>query len=305
MTVGLAAAIGGWAGSTPAWAGGGPENLLLVVNTNSWASQTVANHYIHLRQIPADNVCYLDWNGGVGRTDVANFRREILAPALRHIAQRGLDGQIDYIVYSSDFPTGVEVDSYVRGVNLPSQLTPSASINSATYFWQAIINHSPLVVGLENNHYMRPDRAGGPVAAAHGFRAWYGWGSGGELLEAGGQQYLLSTMLAVTSGRGNSVAEAIRYLDRSAKADGTHPAGTIYYMKNSDVRSTVRRCRLWGGGGRVEKNGHRRGGRLGCHSDPPPRRARADDGHPGVRLAAFGKHDLARRCASTSPAMAA
>ena len=46
------------------WAGGGPENVLLVVNSASWASQAVANQYIRLRHIPAGNVCYLDWNGG-------------------------------------------------------------------------------------------------------------------------------------------------------------------------------------------------------------------------------------------------
>ena len=47
-------------------------------------------------------------------------------------------------------------------------------------------------------------------------------------------------MLAVTSGRGNSVGEAVRSLRRSAGADGTHPSGTIYYMKNNDVRSSLR-----------------------------------------------------------------
>ena len=74
----------------------------------------------------------------------------------------------------------------------------------------------------------------------HGFRSWYGWGNGGELQEAGGQPYLLSTMLAVTSGRGNSVREAIAYLQRSAAADGTRPPGTVYFSKTADVRSQAR-----------------------------------------------------------------
>ena len=43
-----------------AYGGGGPENIFLVVNRQSWASQTVANHYIHLRKIPPGNVLYLD-----------------------------------------------------------------------------------------------------------------------------------------------------------------------------------------------------------------------------------------------------
>ena len=40
----------------PARAGGGPENLFLVVNAASWASQSVANHYVELRKIPPINV---------------------------------------------------------------------------------------------------------------------------------------------------------------------------------------------------------------------------------------------------------
>ena len=32
----------------------------------------------------------------------------------------------------------------------------------------------------------------------------------------------------------------VSYLERSAKADGTHPRGTIYYVQNGDVRSTTR-----------------------------------------------------------------
>ena len=47
-------------------------------------------------------------------------------------------------------------------------------------------------------------------------------------------------MLGVTAGRGNSVPEVLNYLRRSAKADGSHPKGTIYYVQNSDVRSQVR-----------------------------------------------------------------
>ena len=43
-------------------AGGGPENVLLVVNRSSPASLTIANHYVRLRQIPAGNVLTLPWD---------------------------------------------------------------------------------------------------------------------------------------------------------------------------------------------------------------------------------------------------
>lgn len=55
-----------------------------------------------------------------------------------------------------------------------------------------------------------------------------------------GESYLLSTVLGVTRGRGNTVDEVIANLTRSVKADGTRPTGTIYLMTNSNVRSTTR-----------------------------------------------------------------
>jgi hypothetical protein len=236
-----AATIAGWlVGSPLAHAGGGPENVLLVVNSSSWASQAVANQYIQLRQIPGVNVCYLDWDGGFESTDVKTFREQILGPVLQHIARRGLDGQIDYVVYSSDFPTTLWLDLDVRGVTLSQYLAPVASINSATFLAQMILAKSPATVSLSNNRYMRATEGRTPVPPMHGFRSWYGWGPDGQLLESSGQRFYLSTMLAVTSGRGNSVSEVANYLSRSAAADGTHPPGTIYFMKNDNVRSAPR-----------------------------------------------------------------
>ncbi len=77
-----------------------------------------------------------------------------------------------------------------------------------------------------------------------GFSSRYGWGPDGRIATAPPYQgYVLSTVLAVTSGRGTSVGEAITSLRRSAAADGTRPKGTIYYMTNGDIRS---RTRQWG-----------------------------------------------------------
>ena len=51
---------------------------------------------------------------------------------------------------------------------------------------------------------------------------------------------MLSAALGVTFGRGNTVGEIVRYLEASPKADGSAPAGTIYFMENSDIRSNTR-----------------------------------------------------------------
>jgi len=79
------------------------------------------------------------------------------------------------------------------------------------------------------------------VTPATGFRGAVGWAPGGRPVPPGkGPRYLLSTMLAVTSGRGNSVSEALAYLRRSAAADATCPTGTIYILENNDIRSLTR-----------------------------------------------------------------
>ena len=71
------------------------------------------------------------------------------------------------------------------------------------------------------------------------FRSGYRWTTAGEPGQVG-PHYMLSTMLGVTCGRGNSVNEVLDSLRRSAAADGTAPRGSIYFPKNGDVRSTTR-----------------------------------------------------------------
>ncbi len=277
-----AAAVGLWLclGGICA-AGGGPENVLLVANRQSVDSLTIANHYVHLRRIPPGNVLTLDWDPEVGRTDVDTFREEILQPVLKAIQDRGLIGQIDYVVYSCDLPWAVsaqkDINRYLEAAEnaaagsanrpaprsdsdradsagppssdstppkptWPKQLTAWASINGLTYLWQPVMARVPVYMDLLSNSYYRRPAEGGRTVDSLGFHSTYQFDSQGRLLEGGqsGRRYLLSTMLGVTFGRGNSVAEILGYLHRSAGADGTHPRGTIYFMRNSNVRSKAR-----------------------------------------------------------------
>jgi len=65
------------------------------------------------------------------------------------------------------------------------------------------------------------------------------WAKGGQLSIIG-RRYLLSTMLSVTAKNGLSVEESVSLLRRSHAADATRPAGTIFYMVNSNIRSRTR-----------------------------------------------------------------
>ncbi len=74
------------------------------------------------------------------------------------------------------------------------------------------------------------------------FNSQSAWNSAGAM-DASGHHYMLSTVLGVTTGRGNSVDEVLTYLRRSQMADFTSPKGTIYFERNGDVRSKTRE---WG-----------------------------------------------------------
>ncbi|MBU0641453.1 MAG: hypothetical protein KKB50_21545 [Planctomycetes bacterium] len=342
----LAAALMGLLWPAVVQAGGGPENVALVINADSWASRTIANEYIHLRNIPPGNVIVLP-GVGLDTITVDRFRAEILKPAFETIEQRGLAGQIDYLVYSADFPYAIDATGDLKEVELPAILGPTASLTGLTCLYQAVLAKSSEYVRLDSNRYARrtlplsahrqlppaaqkeaeraaqliqqqdwttaaelyadlaaryayaavlhynhacclartdrPDQAldalgravqAGWLDAEHtardedlaslrqdqrfgallerirntivevqptlGFRAPYSWDGIGRIVPQGGRRYLLSTMLGVTSGRGNSVTEVLACLRRSTAADGTRPTGTVYFALNSDVRSRVR-----------------------------------------------------------------
>ena len=251
--------------SALAQAGGGPEGVLLVVNPQSPASLTIANHYAQLRAIPSDNVLYLPWPPNQQTTDVDTFRRRILLPVLVNMRSRGVVEQIDYVVYSSDFPWGIALKSDVRKflseaqqmearlgdnkpqdakkaqkLRWPQQYTPIGSINGLTYLWQAVASKVAAYFDPQSNRYMIPPDMQRDASQSAGFRSARQYGPQGNVVVAAGQRHYLSMMLGVTAGRGNSLDEVIDYLKRSAAADATRPTGTIYFVKNSNIRSTVR-----------------------------------------------------------------
>lgn len=225
--------------STSCQAGGGPENVFLLVNSDSRDSKTVANHFVDLRKIPPQNVFYLSWKRSRAITRGGTFRKEILLPALEEISRRKLGGQIDYLIYSCDFPWRIGYAKEFPDETFPRGLNPTTSLTGSTYLWPFVKNERKELFGLQNNFYYAPTRAG--MTLTRGFRGGQFWDSNGRRTDAGkGLPYLLSTMLGVTDGRGNSVEEIIRYLESASKADGTKPRGVIYYVRNNSPRSTPR-----------------------------------------------------------------
>ena len=138
-----------------AFAAGGPDNALVVVNADSWASVAVANAYIAARNIPQANVVYLNDIPSFERIGVEEFREKILQPIIRTAEQRGVARQIDYVFYSSDFPTAIDVSADMAGKPFPKIITQPASITGLTFLYQFTLSKNPGYLGMNVNFYFR------------------------------------------------------------------------------------------------------------------------------------------------------
>jgi hypothetical protein len=144
-------------------AGGGPENVLVVVNEQSDSSLLIANHYVSLRKIPDRNVLYLKDIPFKEVIEFDFFIEKILRPILATIEDRKLAGSIDYIVYSADFPTTVRVrkqqQEFFEAAKILKEVkkvyNAEASINSLTFLAARSIHQPIAIFDLESNHYYR------------------------------------------------------------------------------------------------------------------------------------------------------
>lgn len=215
----------------------------MVVNDDSEDSKTIAKEYVRLRKIHPINVIHLRDIPSIEKIDVDTFREKLLKPVLGEIEKRGLKPQIDCIAWSADFPWSIDARNDFKGKRLSPTLSPIGSINGMTFLHQRVLAKKGQYLRLDTNAYMRRPLSRKPIFEVQPTRAFHAstqWSTRGEPIEKGGDQYMLSTMLAVTSGRGNSVEEALTALRRAASADATRPDGTFYFMVNGNVRSKTR-----------------------------------------------------------------
>ncbi len=222
------------------FAGGGPENLLLVVNRGSDSSKMIANHYIHLRDIPARNVVYLDNIPNQERISFREFEETILDPLVKTIKDRKLDGNIDYIVYSSDFPTAVTVrherakfnesakdaPGGVQAVANSKLYVPEASITSLTYFVSSLINDDYSFFRLNSNPYARVQN---PQLLSSPFY--------GEALE--------KHKSALQDIRERRIDEAIPVLEELAKQHPRQVAVTYWLARCHGIKGNVEESAKW------------------------------------------------------------
>jgi hypothetical protein len=79
-------------------------NTLVVVNALSTNSLEVGNYYLDRRQIPREQLLPIHWSGGNVSWSATQFSNLLLNPLQTALTNRGLAGQIQFVVLSMDIP---------------------------------------------------------------------------------------------------------------------------------------------------------------------------------------------------------
>lgn len=90
---------------TGSFAGGGPKNVLLVINDNSPVSQSIGGYYQQRRGIPDRNVCHIACSTAeiVSKTECEN---NIVIPIRNFVNNPAIHDRIDFIVLTKGIPLG-------------------------------------------------------------------------------------------------------------------------------------------------------------------------------------------------------
>ena len=191
--------------TTTARAGGGPQNVLVVVNEQSADSLKLGQYYLEKRGIPERNLCRISVPPGVHNISLSDFEREIRQPIREYIAEHGLNRQVQYIALC---------------MNAPTRVNENESVTASLFygFKNAPQNPPCRLPGNTFNPYFHAERA-----------------FANNLSESGKPRYLVMMITAPT------LEEAKALIDRGVASDGTAPAGTFYLIKPpSDRERNVR-----------------------------------------------------------------
>jgi uncharacterized protein (TIGR03790 family) len=200
------------------WAGGGPLNVVVVVNQNSTRSIELGNYYCEQRGIPPQNLLRVNWPGGNVEWTKTEFETAILTPLLAMLSARQLTNQIDYVVLCMDLPYRV-----VQG-----GLAIQSGMNSSTtaLFYGFKPDFSVPSFGLPSCNL--PISSSNSYAGSEGiFRA----------TPPSSSNSFLVTMLT-----SSNLAEAKQIVDRSVASDASFPIQPVY-LGHSDDR--LRNIRYW------------------------------------------------------------
>ncbi len=207
---------------SPALAGGGPENLLIIADPTDPLALWAANYYRDARDVPPENVLYIEH----GAVDYAEFVSVNLEGLFGTLTGRNIDDHIDFILVMASDTYRVSASGLITDP-CPGGIT-QFSIGSV--YTSAFIADDILAGGMrhsETNRYFAG--ANNPPA----FDSSIAYLGGSPSTSSSARRYFIGSLLGYTGLRGNNIGQILALIDRSVAADGTFPAGTFYYMNNA------------------------------------------------------------------------
>ncbi|HSY43756.1 MAG TPA: TIGR03790 family protein [Candidatus Acidoferrum sp.] len=186
------------------FAGGSGLNTVVVINQTTSESCELGNYYCQQRQIPPQNVLYINWTGGNTLWASNDLQTTLVTPLLNMLASRQLTNQIDYIVLSMD---------------IPFQTSDGSAVDSTT---------AALFYGLRLGDGTDPFRTTNSYAASEAIF--------NPSMTVGAPGYsFLTTMIT-----GNSLAQAEQLVNQGVASDGTFPQQPVVLAKSSDTFRNIR-----------------------------------------------------------------
>src|SRR5215469_14774412 len=95
-------------------AGGSGLNTVVVINQTSSNSCELGNYYCQQREVPPQNVLYINWAGGNALWTSNDLQTNLVTPLFNMLASRQLTNQIQYLVLSMDIPFQTSAGSTIN-----------------------------------------------------------------------------------------------------------------------------------------------------------------------------------------------
>ncbi|MEO8658675.1 MAG: TIGR03790 family protein [Bryobacteraceae bacterium] len=129
---------------------GGPEAVLVVVNSSSAASREIGSYYASRRSIPARNICRLAMTDAEAVSRVT-YDQEIARPVMQFLRSQELVEKIQYIVTTSGVPLRIRGSGGIDG--------DGAAVDSEmTLLYQRLHGQRPPIAGaIANPYFARGD----------------------------------------------------------------------------------------------------------------------------------------------------
>ncbi|MCB9859783.1 MAG: TIGR03790 family protein [Phycisphaeraceae bacterium] len=207
----------------------GPEQLVLIADPQDTTSMYLANVYMHERDVPASNFIAMH----PGAANHLAFSQQNAPAFLGTIASRNIDDHADFVLVAPSSQFRFPVSSTITDSCSPVNNLSISSAYTLIPVQSEVLGGQPVSTP---NRYFLPT---GTMLPA--FHSNINWLAGQPSTNTNARMYFLGTMLGYTGTNGNTPAELVDMIERSAASDGTRPSGTFYFMNNqADPARNVR-----------------------------------------------------------------